>query len=355
MNLMNTHFTFNKDTNWLKLRNGSMDWSIFQKRSKALHEIRSFFDNHDFLELESPILTPFPTLDNNILSVQADVTTLSGKCLPLYLHTSPEHTMKKYLVAGAEKIYFLGKVFRNGEITRLHNPEFTMVEWYRTQATYEDVMHDTECMIQHLFSKFNLPDQITYSDQAINLNRPWRRVSVYTLFKEKVGIDLDEAQDVESLKKQAKHLECMLTKEDDWESCFYKIFLDYIENGLGVPEPAWVTDYPKRLGLMARTKKHAPEYVERAELYIAGLELANGYSELVDPVEQRARFVEDQAKKKAMGFDYPIDEELLHALELGLPSCSGMALGFDRLFMLLTNQTSIEDVLTFPINQFYNI
>ena len=329
-----------------------MDWSIFKKRSKALHEIRSFFCNHDFLEMESPHLTPFPTLDNNILSIQAKVANISGECMPLYLHTSPEHAMKKYLAAGAEKIYFLGKVFRNGEITPLHNPEFTMVEWYRIQATYEDVMQDTECMIQHLCDTLKVKDKISYLNHEIDLTSPWQRVSVHTLFKEKTDIDLYSAEDVENLKRQARHLGCILTDEDDWESCFYKIFLDYIEKELGIPEPVWVTDYPKRLGLMAQTKKHAPEYVERAELYIGGLELANGYSELIDPIEQRTRFIEDQAKKRAMGFDYPLDEELLHALELGLPPCAGMALGFDRLFMLLTNLTSIEDVLIFPANQF---
>lgn len=336
--------------NWRRFREGELNWHLLEQRAAILRATRDFFQERGYLEFDAPLLTPYPTLDANILSLETVLTT-ENKKIPLYLHTSPEHAMKKYLVAGAEKIFFLGKVFRNDELTRLHNPEFTMVEWYRTQANHQDIQEETEALILHIVRALQKNNILSYQDRKTDLSRPWATLSLIDLFREKAGIDLNQALDTEGIKRQASHLSCHITDEDDWESCFHKIYLDYIEPDLGSNCPVWISDYPSQMGLMAKRKTSDPRYVERIELFIGGMELANGYSELTDPEEQNKRFVQDQFEKQRQGLHYPVDDELIEAMQIGMPTCSGIALGFDRLMMLLTDTPRIEDILTFPLNQ----
>jgi lysyl-tRNA synthetase class 2 len=303
------------------------------------------------VEFDAPLLTPFSTLDANILSIAANVSDGRGQSRRLFLHTSPEHAMKKLLAAGAKKIYYLGKVFRNGELTRLHNPEFMMAEWYRAGANYHDIQQDTENLIRYVVSALNLPDEIVYQNQKLDLSPDWSRIALRHLFGEKTGKNLAEVMDLSAMRNLAQSLSVSIDNQDDWESIFFKIYLERIEPGLGLPRPIFIQDYPANMGLMARRKSDDPDWVERTELYMGGLELANGYSELTDPAEQRARFIEDQARKRMAGENYPLDEELIDALESGLPPCAGIALGVDRLIMILMNKNNIEDVIPFPILQ----
>lgn len=339
----------NERPNWRKLREGEMDWNVFRLREKVCRSVRTFFQSRKFLEIESPLLTPFPTLDSNIHSLRTDFTDPLNRTHRMYLHTSPEYSMKKLLAAGSGNIFFLGKTFRDREMTNRHNPEFTLVEWYRIDADYRDIQQDTEDLIRFVADEVLSKESWTYGGKDIDLSTPWKRMTVQELFRDKAGIDLDCCRDAKSLCDSAKKSGMYCRPSDDWETLFFRIFLEAIEPGLGFPSPVFVTDYPVRLGLMARRKPDDPEWVERTELYLGGLELANGYTELTDPAEQKLRLAEELRKKADEGFaDYRMDDELIRALELDLPPCAGIALGLDRLIMLLADKQDIREVLAFP-------
>jgi lysyl-tRNA synthetase class 2 len=335
--------------NWEKLRDGELDWEIFRFRAHMLQAARRFFEERDFLEIEPPFCVPHPTLDANIRSIPLTLETPERR-IPAWLHTSPEHAMKKLLAAGADRIVSFGKVFRQGEVTAMHNPEYTMIEWYRRDADYRDILADTEELVAFIAREAIGGQQIQFQGLDVDLSLPFDRKDIRTLFRDKAGIDLDAAKDDESFRREATQVGFPFSSDDDWESLFFKIFLDRIEPGLGSPKPVFVTDYPARMGLMAKTKPDDPRWVERAELYIAGVELANGYSELDDPVEQRTRFEADQRIKQTTEESAPIDWELIRALESGIGRAAGMALGFDRLVMLLLDKPDIRDVILFPVH-----
>jgi lysyl-tRNA synthetase class 2 len=340
------------DANREKLRFGRMDGSVFRMRHDLTRAIRSFFDSLGYWEVDAPMLTPYPTLDANILSVRADVVSETGKPHRLFLHTSPEYSMKKLLAAGAGKIYFLGKVFRDGECTPLHNPEFTLLEWYRTNATYADIMDETESMLHEVAVRLLKTDRIPFGSKIIDFTPPWPRVTVGQLFEEKTGLPLDPEMDLQALQCIAQRVGVPFGAEEDWETVFLCIFMEKMEPGLGDSKPVFLTDYPLRLGLNAKSKPDNPDWTERAELYIGGLEIANGYTELTDPEEQKKRFIFDQGRKKReTGLEYPVDSELIEAMKSGLPPCAGIALGLDRLLMLLADRRTIQDVLLFPFHQ----
>ena len=344
--------TIHRKPNWQKLRSQEMDWSVFHLRSRIIQAVRSFFISHSYLEVDPPYLTPYPTLDSNIHSMETRFNDEAGNGHPLFLHTSPEHAMKKLLAAGADRIFFLGKVFRDRERTLLHNPEFSMVEWYRTEATYRDIQNDAQELICTIAREVLSTQHLLYQGKKIDLTPPWDSINLSDLFDQKIGIDIKEAQTLESLKEAAASCNIRFQPDDDWDTLFFRLFLEKIEPELGHPTPSFVLDYPLRMGLMAKRKEDNPEWVERVELYIAGLELANGYSELLDTEEQKRRFEEEQKKKMTeLHKLYPVDTELLSALETGIPPSAGMALGVDRLVMLFTDKKDIQDVLLFPLHQ----
>lgn len=343
-----------RTSNWQKLKADKTDQHIFHQRAQIIHEIRSYFIEKGFLEIEVPLITPFPTLDSNIFSIETYISNNSGKKKKFYLHTSPEHSMKKILAAGAKKIFFLGKVFRNSEITDLHNPEFTMLEWYRTNATYKDVQKDTEELIYNISNILFSSKYLNYKNHKIDLSLPWKRISIQELFLNKTGIDISANQSRENFKKAAEKINIHIEPDDTWETIFYRIFLDKIEPELALTKPVFLTDYPARMALMAKIKKTDPAYSERVELFIGGLELANGYSELLNSEEQEKRFKNEQKKKlKVQKKQYPLDHELISALKTNILPSAGIALGIDRLIMLFLNKTRINDVLLFPMDQWF--
>ncbi len=340
-----------KQSNWQKLRNGKLSWTLFRKRAQIIQSIRLFFKSEDFLEVEPPLLTPYPTLDNHIHPMKTCFHEDQENAHPLFLHTSPEHAMKKLLAGGAERIFYLGKVFRDRELTPFHNPEFTLLEWYRTDATYEKIIEDTENLICRVIRDCFSTEELIYQNQKIDLTLPWERRTIQELFQQETGIDLKESTSIEGMRKSAANCGIHIQKNDDWETIFFKIYLEKIESKLGRTNPLFIMDYPLQMGLMAKRKEEDLDVVERVELYIGGLELANGYSELTDPSEQQIRFLKDLKKKGKKSIHYSIDNELLFALRMGLPNCAGMALGIDRLVMLMTNQTDIQQVILFPAHQ----
>jgi lysyl-tRNA synthetase class 2 len=337
--------------NWKKLQNGALSWDIFHLRHQILQSIRSFFNQRSYLEIEPPFLTPYPTLDANIESLETLYTDERGQSIRLFLHSSPEHVMKKLLAAGAERIYFLGKVFRDRECTLLHNPEFTMCEWYHTHSNYKQLLTDTQNLFLHLLDTLQLPHQWEYRGQKVNLSTPWECVRLHDIFMKETGFDIEQEISLDGFREVASSNNIHYDEEDNEETLFFRIFLEKIEPKLGFPKPTFVIDYPLSMGLMAKPRTDNPDWVERVELYIAGLELANGYSELLDSQEQKHRFLLDQGRKQqGSGKTYPMDTELLNALKEDIPPTAGMALGVDRLIMLLTDTADIQDVLMFPLH-----
>lgn len=312
-------------------------------RMRAVKTIRQFFEGNGYWEVETPALQIMPCADMHIHGFRTEYFGPDfNKRGDFYLHTSPEFEMKKLLVAGAEKIYQLCKVYRNGESTKLHSPEFTMLEWYKTGADYLDIMDETQALIHALSGALDVLEV-----KGCNLTRSFERLSVTEAFSHYAGIDLSSLLDsVTAFAEQAEKIGVRTVEIDGWEDIFHAVMAEKIEPFLGKDVPVFLYDYPASMACLSRRKEQDPRYAERFELYIAGTEIANAFTELTDAAEQRRRFSDEMAaKQERYGFSYPLDEDFLRALEYGMPECAGIALGVDRLCMLLSGAESIDDVL----------
>lgn len=287
-------------------------------RSRVLQAMREFFQTNGFTEVETPVRVPAPALETHIDAPP------SGK---VWLRTSPELHMKRLLCAGAEYIFQIGPCFRSGECGRRHNPEFTMLEWYRAHADYSDILSDTEALIKHLFQTVKGTTEFNYQGQPVNLAAPWPRVTVRAAFRQWAGWD----------------------PVTDWDADRFNADMDAkVEPALPRDCPCVLTDYPAAAAALARLKPGDPAVAERWELYIGGLEIANAYSELCDPAAQRARFTTAAAERRALNKEvYPLDEPFLSDLAKGMPPCGGIALGVDRLVMLACDTADIADARPF--------
>jgi elongation factor P--(R)-beta-lysine ligase len=325
-------------------------------RGRVLRAVREFFAAAGFEEVDTPALQVSPGLEPHL---HAFGTVLhdpnDGAARPLYLHTSPEFAMKKLLAGGLPRIWQLAHVFRDGERSATHHPEFSMLEWYRAGAGYHDLMADCEALLRRAQEAAGVA-ALRWNGESADARRPWQRLSVAEAFARHAGIDLlatmpDPARpDAGLLAAAAAKTGIAPHPGDDWETLFFRIFLERIEPHLGIGAPTILYDYPLALAALSRPKPDDPRLCERFELYVCGLELANAFGELTDPAEQRRRFLADQAKKQALyGETYPVDEDFLAALAHGLPDCAGIALGFDRLVMLATDARHIEEVLWAPV------
>ncbi len=332
-----------------------MDNQTAKSRSLLTKRIREFFDSRSFLEVETPIMSPCVDTEPNLDPFETFLIDKNDhvqdpsqrKKLPMYLNPSPELHMKRLLAQNSGElgdIYTLTKVFRNGEFGGgRHNPEFTMLEWYRHNADYTDIMQDCEDLVLYL----NASLHISYQGRIIDLSPPWPRISINELFIQNCGIDLLQNRDIETFRKTAAKYN--LTGCKTWDDIFYKIFLNDIEPNLGFPKPVIVYDYPATQRALAKKKPTNEFWVERFELYIAGHELCNAFSELTNAAEQRKRFEEDLQTRKKMGKTlFPIDAEFLTSLKSIKNKVAGNALGVDRLMMVLLDKAKIEDVIFFP-------
>ncbi|MBV9825924.1 MAG: EF-P lysine aminoacylase GenX [Alphaproteobacteria bacterium] len=325
-------------------------------RSRIRAAVRRFFDAAGYMEVETPALQVSPGLEPHLQAFAAALhDPRDGVARRRYLHTSPEFTMKKLLAGGLPRIWQLSHVFRNGERGATHHPEFSMLEWYRAGASYRDLMDEAEALLREAQIAAGV-ETLRRDGKIADARRPFERITVAQAFATYAGIDLlatapDPASpDAALLAAEAARAGLQLHADDDWETLFFRIFLERIEPYLGVGAPTIVYDYPITMAALSRRKLDDPRLAERFELYVCGLELANAFGELTDPAEQRHRFLADQARKQALyGETYPIDEDLLAALTWGLPACAGIALGFDRLVMLATGAARIEDVLWAPV------
>jgi len=326
-------------------------------RGRILGAVRNFFAERGYVEVDTPAVQVSPGLEPHL---KAFATVLhdprDGGARPRYLHTSPEFAMKKLVAGGMTRIWQLAHVYRDGERSATHHPEFAMLEWYRAGASYRDLMDECEALLRAAQDAAGA-EELRWQGTSADARLPWQRLTVAEIFERHAGIDLlatapePIAPDAALLAAAAARIGIAPHPGDDWETLFFRIFLDRIEPHLGIGAPTILYDYPLALAALSRPKPDDPRLAERFELYVCGLELANAFSELTDAAEQRRRFAAEQARKQALyGETYPIDEDFLAALDHGLPECAGIALGFDRLVMLATGAEHIEDVLWAPVS-----
>ncbi|MCE5220281.1 MAG: lysine--tRNA ligase [Clostridium sp.] len=318
----------------------------FIKRSKIISVMREFLDTKGFIEVETPILgaiaggaaaKPFTTHHNTL-------------DMDMYLRIAPELYLKRLIVAGFEKVYEVGRNFRNEGMSVRHNPEFTSIELYESYSDYNDMMEITENMVAYICGKVNGTTKVNYQGTEIDFMPPWRRITMVDAVKEYAGVDFNEIKSAEEAQTIAKEKHLEFAKPLDKVTKGDVLNALYEEFGeANMIQPTFVMDYPVEISPLTKKKRGNPEFTERFEGFVFGRELCNAYSELNDPIVQRQRF-EQQANERELGDDeaYMLDEQFMSALETGMPPTGGMGMGIDRLIMFLTNSASIRDVILFP-------
>jgi len=302
------------DGSWLLAKKQRTLWL----RAKIVQEIRDFFVARGYLEVETPCLIPAPAPEFHIDTMV---------CHGWFLHPSPELCMKRLLAAGYDKIFQICRCFRQHERGARHLPEFTMLEWYRRNAEYRGLMEECEDLILHLAAAIGHGDTVSCQGQVIRLQRPWQRITVHAAFEKYADLSVEKALSGD---------------------CFDEVLTAQVEPHLGREHPTFLYDYPLALGSLARAKKEEDSVAERFELYMAGMELANAFTELTDEEEQRRRFAKEEDKRRRAGKPpYPAPEPFLESLR-GLEESTGIALGLDRLVMIFADALNIDDVVAFP-------
>ncbi len=325
---------------------------FLEQRIEIITAVRAFFRGRGFLEVETPILQVSPGLDPHIAVFSTElVEPLTYDKRRLYLHTSPEFAMKKLLAANLPRIFQITRVYRNRERSPLHHPEFTLLEWYRAEKNYLSLMDDSEDLLREVV-KFTKNSFFSRKKRQCDPHKPWVRLSVVEAFAELAAIDL-LATLTDSIDPDPTPLAAAarlaLHPADRWEDVFYRIMLERIEPHLGYERPFILYDYPTPLAALARSKADEPRLAERFEIYICGVELANGYSELTDVPVQLSRFNSDmKIRQQLYGTTLPIDEDFINALA-HMPPAAGVALGIDRLVMLAVWAEEIDEVLWSPV------
>ena len=316
---------------------------IFAIRSRVITGIRAFLIERGFLEVETPMMHPIP----GGAAAKPFVTHHNALGVDLYLRIAPELYLKRLIVGGFPRVFEINRNFRNEGISTIHNPEFTMLEFYLAYADYQDLIRLTEELISSLAQQLLGTTVIEYQTKAINLAPPWRRWSYHQAILEVNGLAPAVLTDREPALAAAKQLNVPVDPKWPLFNIVNEIFEETVEPRL--EQPTFITDYPIEISPLARRKDADPALTDRFELYIAGREIANAFSELNDPLDQRERF-EGQAAQREAGNEeaHVVDEDFLRALEYGMPPTAGEGIGIDRLIMLFTNQASIRDVVLFP-------
>lgn len=316
--------------------------SVFVTRARTIQAIRRFLDERGFLEVETPVLQP----QYGGASARPFVTHHNALDMPLYLRIADELYLKRLIVGGLERVYEIGKDFRNEGMDRFHNPEFTMLEFYAAYMDYQEVMGLTEELLQHIVSSVLPRQAVSFGGETIRFDVPFAHYTLYDALREIGGTDVVSLGD-EELRARVRQQGVPDTGSMGRGKLIDELFGMLVEPRL--IQPTFVVDYPREMSPLAKTKRGAPELTERFELIVAGKELVNAYSELNDPMDQRAR-LEAQARLRSAGDleAQSVDEDYIRALEYGMPPTGGFGMGIDRLVMLLTGETSIRDVILFP-------
>jgi lysyl-tRNA synthetase class 2 len=330
---------------------------LARARARLAGETRRLLGVLGYEEVETPALVPAPGMEPHLNPFEAPFRPDGGgPPRPLWLVTSPEYAMKRLLAGGFERVFQLARVFRNGELSPTHNPEFTMLEFYRAGAGYHGIMDDLERLVESA-ARALCPGgspRVERQGRAIDLGPPFERLSVQEAFARHAGVDLAACLgDGDRLRAAARRAGHDAGPDGEpFEDAFFRVMLAAVEPRLGADRPTFLLDWPASMAALSRVKAGDPRWAERFELYAGGLELANGFTELNDPVEQRSRLVAEQAERRRLGRPaLPLDEPFLAALAR-MPDAGGVAVGFDRLLMLLTGAPSIADVLLFPATEF---
>jgi lysyl-tRNA synthetase, class II len=317
---------------------------VFYKRSRIIQLVRRFMEDRDFLEVETPMMQP----QAGGAMARPFKTHHNALGMDFYLRIAPELYLKRLITGGIERVYEINRNFRNEGISTFHNPEFTMLEFYQAYATYEDLMDFTEEMLTFLVQELFGSLKFAYQGTEINMTPPWQRITVKDAIIHYGKIAPDVIEDAAKAKAYARQMGIDINENDSLGKIIMAIFESTVEEKL--IQPAFVTHYPVEVSPLSRKNASNPELTDRFELYIYGKEIANAFSELNDPVDQRERFMM-QLKDREAGNDeaHEMDEDYIRTLEYGMPPTAGEGIGIDRLVMLLTNSASIRDVILFPL------
>ena len=305
--------------------------------------MRGWFHRQGFVEVETPALQVAAGMEVHVAPFETALREPDGRSRALRLHSSPEFAMKKLLAAGEPRLFQFARVFRNGERSATHHPEFTLLEWYRAGAGWRDLIPDCEALLALA------GPELRWNGRRVPTAPPFERLSVAAAFRDRLGLDV-LAADTARLAAACRAEGLEPGGGDSWEDLFFRLFLNRIEPHLGLERPTVLHGWPARMAALARIDPGDARTAERFEVYAGGLELANAFGELTDAAEQRRRFEAAARERRALyGDDLPLDEDFLAALEHGIPASAGIALGFDRLAMLAAGAGRIEDVLWVPV------
>jgi lysyl-tRNA synthetase class 2 len=317
--------------------------NVFRKRTRIIQLIREFLSKRDFIEVETPMMQPIP----GGAAAKPFITHHNALRMDLYLRIAPELYLKRLVVGGMERVFEINRNFRNEGVSIQHNPEFTMLEFYQTYATYEDLMEMTEEMVSSIARDVCGGTVIEYQGQRIDLTPPWERLTVKEAIVKYGNVSPDTLEEREKALSLAKSLGLDLKGDEPIGRIVTEIFEEVAEKK--VIQPTFITEYPTDVSPLSRKNERDPSVVDRFELIVVGREIANAFSELNDPVDQKERFLRQvEAKEKGDEEAHYMDEDFVRALEYGMPPTAGEGIGVDRLVMLLTNSPSIRDVILFP-------
>lgn len=316
----------------------------FILRSRIIQSMRRFLDSHGYLEVETPTMHAIA----GGASARPFITHHNALDMQLFMRIAIELHLKRLIVGGMEKVYEIGRVYRNEGVSTRHNPEFTMIELYEAYADYEDIMRLTEELIAHIAQEVLGTTQITYQGKPIDLTPHWKTVSMVEAIKEVVGVDFSGQMTDEEAHRLAKQHKVPVEQNMTFGHIVNQFFETYVEETL--IQPTFITGHPVAISPLARKNEKDPRFTDRFELFIVAREHANAFTELNDPIDQKERF-EGQLLEREQGNDeaHMMDEDFIHALEYGMPPTGGLGIGIDRLVMLLTDAPSIRDVLLFPL------
>ncbi|MBX9688900.1 MAG: lysine--tRNA ligase [Candidatus Obscuribacterales bacterium] len=314
-----------------------------RKRSLAIRALRNFLDERGFFEVETPVLQ----VEAGGADARPFITHHNTLDIDLYMRIATELHLKRLIIGGFEKVYEIGRIFRNEGISTKHNPEFTMMELYQAYGDYNQLMNFAEEMVQHVCLQVCGSTKLSYQGVEIDFKSPWRRVTMRDAILEVTGLDVDTLKNLDEARSAAKKLGIELETQESVGEVANTIFEEKVEATL--IQPTFLIDYPVEISPLTKIHRTKPGLVERFELFIYGREAANGYSELSDPLDQRAR-LEEQARKREAGNEeaQPLDLDFIMAMEYGMPPTMGIGIGIDRLVMLLTDSASIRDIIAFP-------
>jgi len=316
---------------------------VFIKRSRIIKEIRQYLDQQDFLEVETPMMQPIA----GGAAARPFITHHNALDMSLYLRIAPELYLKRLIVGGLEKVYEINRNFRNEGISTKHNPEFTMLELYQAYGDYQVMMKLTEDLISSVALKVNGSMIADFDGQQIDFTPPWRRVTMLDAIKEHTGLDFSQIKTDSEAREAAQQLKMEVNQNESRGEIINEIFEEFVEDKL--IQPTFVYGHPVEISPLAKRNAEHPEFTDRFEVFIMQREIANAFSELNDPIDQRGRFMK-QVEKRASGDAeaHMMDEDYINALEYGMPPAGGLGIGIDRLVMLMTNSPSIRDVILFP-------